>query len=186
MRYRLDEATAILERTPAVLEAWLRGLPEVWTGANEGGETWSAFDIVGHLITGERADWMARTRIILEQGEGRVFDRFDRFAQFEASKGKSLDELLAEFARLRRQNLEALRALQLKEEDLTRRGRHPGLGAVTLGNLLATWAAHDLNHLHQLARVLATQYREAVGPWADYMGVMRCAGHSDAPKELKR
>jgi hypothetical protein len=185
MRFRLPEAMAVLERTPAVLEAWLRPLPEAWTRANEGGETWSAYDIVGHLIVGERTDWLARTRIILEEGEGRVFERFDRFAQFRESQGKPLGGLLDEFAGLRRQNLKELQALNLNEEDFARRGRHPGLGTVTLGQLLATWAAHDMNHLHQLARVLATQYREAVGPWADYMGVMRCGGHSDPPKEAK-
>lgn len=179
MDFRLSDAFAILERTPAVLDAWLRPLPAHWTAATEGPGTWSAFDVVGHLIVGERTDWMARTRTILEHGERRPFDPFDRNAQFELSRGKTLAQLLDEFAALRRDNLGAFRALGLKDEDLARRGTHPALGTVTLGELLATWTAHDLNHLHQLARVLATQYREAVGPWAKYLGVMRCAGHSD-------
>jgi len=133
---------------------------------------------VGHLIHGERTDWMTRTRLILESGESRPFERFDRLAQETASRGKSLGELLDEFARLRAANLRDLRALNLGAEDLERRGTHPTFGAVTLSQLLATWAAHDLTHLHQLSRVLAHQYREAVGPWTAFLGVMQCAGHS--------
>ena len=140
--------------------------------------TWSAFDIVGHLIFGERTDWMPRVRIILENGEARPFDPFNRFAQLKENQDKSLEQLLDDFARLRSENLAALQALDLQQEDLTRRGRHPALGVVTLSELLATWAVHDLTHVHQLSRVMAHQYRDAVGPWSAYLGVLQCAGHS--------
>jgi hypothetical protein len=172
-----SDAVAILTRTPAILNAWLRGLPDAWVLRNEGKDTWSAFDIVGHLIVGERTDWMPRVRVILEDGEA-PFDPFDRFAQAKESQGKSLEDLLDNFARLRRENLSALGGLNLQPEDLTRRGRHPALGVVTLSELLATWAVHDLTHVHQLSRVMAHQYREAVGPWSAYLGVLRCKGHS--------
>ncbi|HVO81686.1 MAG TPA: DinB family protein [Terriglobales bacterium] len=174
----LAETVAILRRTPAALNALLHGLPDVWALRNEGRDTWSAFDIVGHLIVGERTDWMPRARIILQSGESRPFDPFDRFAQVKESQDKSLEQLLDEFARLREENLAALRALNLQPEDLKRQGRHPELGMVTLSELLATWAVHDLTHLHQLSRVLAHQYREAVGPWSAYLGVLHCDGHS--------
>jgi hypothetical protein len=176
--FTLPDTIAILTRTPATLNALLRGLPSMWTGSNEGDGTWSPFDIVGHLIVGERTDWMPRARIILQHGEARAFDRFDRFAQEKESQGKSLDQLLDEFARLRGDNLAALRELNLQLEDLTRRGTHPALGVVTLSQLLATWAVHDLTHLHQLARVMAHQYHDAVGPWSAYLGVLKCSGHS--------
>ncbi len=179
----LPNVVAILTRTPATLDVLLRGMPDLWVHSNEGrsseGEdTWNALDIVGHLIAGERTDWMTRARIILEKGEAQPFDPFDRYAQERESQGKSLNQLLDEFARLRRENLAALQALNLGKEDLTRRGTHPALGSVTLGELLATWAVHDLTHLHQLSRVMAHQYREAVGPWSVYLGVLHCAGHS--------
>ncbi len=176
--FKLDEAIAILTRTPAALDALLRGLPDVWVHSNEGTDSWSAFDIVGHLIVGERTDWMPRARRILENGEARPFDPFDRLAQFKESQGKSLEQLLDEFGRLRRESLAALQALNLQPEDLTRRGRHPALGVVTLSELLATWAVHDLTHLHQLSRIMAHQYRDTVGPWIAYLGVLRCTGHS--------
>src|SRR5580692_12236930 len=147
--FQLSETVAILTRTPATLNAMLRGLPDTWVRCNEGKDSWSAFDIVGHLVVGERTDWMPRVRIILENGEARSFDPFDRFAQVKESQGKSLEQLLDDFARLRQENLAALRALNLRPEDLTRRGRHPALGVVTLSELLATWAVHDLTHLHQ-------------------------------------
>jgi len=178
--FSLDEAIAVLTRTPATLNTLLCGLPNIWVRGNEGKDTWSAFDIVGHLIVGERTDWMPRVRIILENGEARPFDPFDRLAQLKESQDKSLEQLLDEFARLRRDNLAALHALNLQHEDLTRRGRHPALGVVTLSELLATWAVHDLTHVHQLSRVMAHQYREAVGPWSVYLGVLRCEGHSDS------
>jgi hypothetical protein len=180
--FSLSEATALLARTPATLDALLRGLPNGWVRATEGRtkdgkETWSPFDIVGHLIVGERTDWMPRARIILDHGEARPFDPFDRFAQAKESQGKSLEQLLDEFARVRKENLAALQALNLKPEDLARRGRHPELGLITLSELLATWAVHDLTHLHQLSRVMAHQYRDAVGPWEAYLGVLHCGGH---------
>jgi DinB superfamily len=175
--FNLGEAIAVLRRTPAALDALLRGLPDIWVRGNEGKDTWSAFDIVGHLIVGERTDWMPRARIILENGEARPFDPFDRFAQANESQGKSLQQLLDEFARLRSESLASLQSLNLQPEDRTRRGRHPELGVVTLPQLLATWAVHDLTHVHQLARVMAHQYRDAVGPWRAYLGVLNCAGH---------
>jgi hypothetical protein len=181
--FNLAEATAVLSRTPATLDALLRGLPNVWVRCNEGRsadgkDTWSAFEIVGHLIVGERTDWMPRVRVILEKGEARAFDPFDRFAQAKESQGKSLGQLLDDFARVRKESLAALQALNLQPEDLTRRGKHPALGVVTLSELLATWVVHDLTHLHQLSRVMAHQYRDAVGPWGAYLGVLQCAGHS--------
>ena len=176
--FSLAEATAVLARTPATLDALLRGLPQIWMRCNEGKDTWSAFDIMGHLIVGERTDWMPRARIILESGEARAFDPFDRFAQEKESQGKSPEQLLDEFAGLRSENLAALWALNLQPEDLARRGRHPALGVVTVSQLLATWTVHDLTHVHQLSRVMAYQYRDAVGPWGAYLGVLKCAGHS--------
>jgi len=178
MSHNLDDTLALLERTPSALDALLRNLPAGWTYRNEGGNTWSAFDIIGHLIHGERTDWIVRAKIILESGESRPFDRVDRFAQERESQGRTLGELLDEFARARRENLTALRALNLQPGDLERRGTHPVLGAVTLSQLLATWAAHDLTHLHQLSRVMAHQYRDAVGPWEKFLGVLHCDGHS--------
>jgi len=168
----------LLTRTPAILNAMLRGMPDTWARHNEGGESWSAFDIVGHLIAGERTDWMPRLRILLEYGESHPFDPFDRFAQQKESQGKSLEELLDEFAEARNESLAALQSLNLVEKDFNRRGRHPALGVVTLSELVATWTVHDLTHLHQLSRVMAYQYREAVGPWSAYLGVLKCTGHS--------
>ena len=181
--FSLADTIAVLTRTPATLNALLRGMPDIWVrrneGLNAGKATWSAFDIVGHLIEGERTDWMPRARIILESGEARAFDPFDRFAQEKDSVGKSLEQLLDEFARQRNENLAALQELNLQPKDLERRGKHPALGVVTLSELLATWAVHDLTHLHQLSRVMAHQYREAVGPWSRFLGVLQCAGHSE-------
>jgi hypothetical protein len=176
--FRLDNTLAVLTRTPATLDVLLRGMPESWVLRNEGQDSWSAFDIVGHLIFGERTDWIPRARMILEKGETRPFDPFDRFAQIKESQGKSLDQLLDEFARVRNESLSALQALTLQPEDLARRGLHPALGVVTLSQLLSTWAVHDLTHLHQLSRVMAHQYRDAVGPWSAFLGVLRCSGHS--------
>jgi hypothetical protein len=179
MHFNLDDTIALLARTPATLNTLLRDLPETWTHRNEGGDTFSAFDIVGHLIHGEHVDWIPRLRIILEQGGSRPFDRIDRFAQKRESQGKSLPQLLDEFARVRQQSLDTLRSFKLTPADLAKRGTHPVLGTVTLANLLATWPAHDMTHLHQLSRIMAHQYREAVGPWTKFLGVMQCAGHSE-------
>lgn len=179
MEHSLPDTIALLTRTPAALNALLRDLPERWTLRNEGEKTWSVFDVVGHLIHAERTDWIPRARMILEFGETRAFEPFDRWAQARESQGKSLGQLLDEFARLRSESVNELRTLNLGAEDFERRGRHPALGMVTLSQLLATWAAHDLTHLHQISRIMAHQYHEAVGPWSAYLGVMKCAGHSD-------
>ncbi|MGE5324650.1 MAG: DinB family protein [Actinomycetota bacterium] len=176
--YDLQSATALLSRTPAALNALLRDLPEGWTRRNEGEQTWSVFDVVGHLIHAERADWIPRAKMILQFGETRAFEPFNREGHAREIAGKSLSVLLDEFACLRAETLGELRGLNLQPEDLARRGRHPALGAVTLAQLLATWAGHDLTHLHQISRIMAHQYREAVGPWSRYLGVLQCAGHS--------
>ncbi len=178
MEPNLSATIQLLARTPATLNALLRDLPEPLVLRNEGENTFTAFDVVGHLIRGERTDWMPRVRRILESGESRAFEPFDRFAQTRESQGKSLPQLLDVFARLRSENLDQVRALNLQPQDLARRGLHPSLGVVTLSQLLATWAAHDLTHLHQLSRILAHQYREAVGPWTAFLGVLKCQGHS--------
>jgi len=178
MEHNLDDTIALLTRTPGALNALLRDLPDAWTRGHEGEKTWSAFDVVGHLIHGELTDWMPRARMILQFGESRAFEPFDRFAQERASQGKSLPQLLDEFARSRAENVRGLRELNLRPQDLARRGRHPALGPVTLSELLATWAAHDLTHLHQISRIMAHQYRQAVGPWNVYLGVLQCTGHS--------
>jgi len=180
MEHNLPHTISLLTRTPAALNALLRDLPETWTFRNEGENTWSAFDIVGHLIHCERSDWMPRAKTILQFGETQPFSSFDRGGHMREIPGKSLSQLLDEFARLRSENLVELRALNLRQEDLGLRGRHPAFGAVTLSQLLATWAAHDLTHLHQISRVMAHQYREAVGPWSVYLGVLQCAGHSSS------
>ena len=179
MKADLENTLALIERTPAVLNALLRDLPEAWTHRNEGGDSWTAYDIVGHLIHGERTDWLERTRRILEHGESVPFDKFDRLAQQRESKGKTLSQLLDEFAKLRKENIAKLRELKLQPADFDKRGMHRALGSVTLAELLSTWAAHDLTHLHQLSRVMAYQYRDKVGPWTKFMGVMQCKGHSE-------
>ena len=178
MEHNLEQTISLLSHTPAVLNALLRDLPETWTLRNEGENTWSAFDIVGHLIHGDRTDWIPRAKMILQFGESKPFEPFDRLGQRRESQGKSLLQLLDEFARLRSEKLSDLRALNLRPQDLELRGQHPSLGVVTLAQLLATWAVHDLTHLHQISRVMAHQYREAVGPWSGYLGVLQCAGHS--------
>ena len=178
MEFSIDQTIAVFARTPATLNALLRDLPEEWTHANEGQSTWSSFDVVGHLIHGEQTDWLVRTHLILDHGESRAFEKFDREAQFRDSAGKTLPELLDEFAHLRAENLAELRLLNLQPEQLALRGRHPALGTVTLSELLASWPAHDMTHLHQISRILAHQYRDAVGPWVKSMGVLQCSGHS--------
>jgi len=178
MEHSLPHTISLLARTPAALNAFLRDLPETWTLRNEGENTWSAFDVVGHLIFCDRTDWMPRATIIMQFGETKAFEPLDRWGQERESKGRSLAQLLDEFARVRSESLDQLRALNLRQEDLQRRGRHPDIGPVTVSQLLATWATHDLTHLHQISRVMAHQYREAVGPWSAYLGVLQCAGHS--------
>jgi hypothetical protein len=180
MEHNLQQTTSLLARTPSALNALLRDLPETWTMRNEGENTWTVFEVIGHLIHGERADWMPRAKTILEFGESRTFEPFDRLGQRREMQGKSLDQLLDEFARLRSESLTALRGLNLQQADLDRRGQHPALGKVTLSQLLATWAVHDLTHLHQISRIMARQYQDTVGPWSAYLGVLQCGGHSSS------
>ena len=168
---RLNEAAAILERTPASLGALLDGLPATWVRATEGEDTWSPYDVIGHLIHGELTDWIPRARHIMA-GETRPFEPFDRTAQFKESVGRSLSELLSDFANLRRESLAALAAMNLTDEDLSRKGLHPSLGEVTLGQLLAAWVVHDLDHVAQIARTMAKVYAEATGPWSAYLSVL--------------
>ena len=172
MKFSLDDALPILRGTPHVVRALLQDIPDPWARGTEGPDTWSPFDIVGHLIHGERTDWIARTEILLAHGETRPFTPFDRYAQFEASRGKTLHELLDTFAELRAANLIRLESLGLTALDLERRGRHPELGPCTLGELLATWVAHDLSHIAQIARVMGRQYTGAVGPWRAYLPML--------------
>jgi hypothetical protein len=172
MTFDLDQGMAILARTPAVLEALLTDLPDGWTTGNEGPDTWSPFDNVGHLIDGELTDWMPRLRIILAQGADPRFEPFDRFRHLRRNEGRPLGDLLAEFRQLREKNLADLRALPLGEAQLQLTGVHPAFGSVSARQLLATWVAHDLGHIAQITRVMAKQYFEAVGPWEQYLPVM--------------
>lgn len=172
MNFDLTDSIAVLERMPTVLRALLAGLPEEWTHDNEGPDTWSAFDVVGHLIDGEEANWMVRARIILAQGPDRRFEPFDRFRHRRVNEGKTLGELLDRFAELRARNLQEIEELDLDRDHLQMTGEHPEFGPVKLEELLATWVAHDLGHLAQIARVMAKQYREAVGPWEAYLPVL--------------
>jgi hypothetical protein len=175
--HNLETTIALIERTPSALDALLRDLPDEWTRRNEGENTWSAFDVAGHLIHTERDDWMKRTRWIFEYGETQPFPPFDRWGHVSACEGKSMAAVLEELISVRAESIAELRALDLSDADLARRGTHPALGVVTISEVLATWAAHDLNHLHQISRVMAYQYREAVGPFRRFLGVMRCEGH---------
>ena len=172
MEYAIDKALPILEKTPALLKLWLQGLSDEWIVNNEGGDTWSVYDVVGHLIHGERTDWIARIRKTLSDTD-KEFVPFDRFAQFNESKGKTLDQLLDEFATIRKQNLEEFRSLNISEQVLSKTGIHPSFGTVTLRQLLSTWVAHDLSHIAQIARVMAKQYKEEVGPWVEYLSIMK-------------
>lgn len=172
MDFDLATGTAVLERTPGTLRVMLSGLSREWTDATEGPETWSPYTVVGHLVHGERTDWIPRARIILAQGSERRFTPYDRFAQFHESQGKTLNDLLDEFTQLRNENLATLASWRLTEEDLALEGEHPEFGAVTLRQLLATWVAHDLGHVAQVARVMAKQYRDAIGPWRAYLSII--------------
>ncbi len=172
MSFQLSDAISVLERTPATFRALLSGLPDVWIAADEGPDTFSPFDNVGHLIHGERTDWIPRAQIILAQGANRRFEPYDRFAQTRESEGKRLAELLDDFAALRAANLVTLRSWKLTDRELALAGEHPELGAVTLRQLLATWVTHDLGHVAQTARVMAKRYGEAVGPWRAYLPVL--------------
>jgi hypothetical protein len=172
MDFDLEKAIEILQRTPMVLTSLLDGLSKEWLCHNEGGETWSPFDVVGHLIHGEKTDWMVRTEIILSDAPDKTFEVFDRFAQFEASKEKTISQLVEEFGKLRTQNLILLRSKNINREDLKKTGIHQAFGAVTLEQLLATWVAHDLGHIAQISRVMAKQYKDAVGPWTAYLPIL--------------
>jgi hypothetical protein len=178
MKHELENTIALLERTPRALDALLRGLPASWTENNEGGDSWNVLGVLAHLVHCERADFMPRLRMILKFGESKTFTPLDREGSARSGAGKTLDELLNEFASQRAKNLAEVRALDLKPEDMTRRGMHPLLGPVSLSEFVSTWAAHDLTHLHQISRIMAHQYRDAVGPWVRFLGVMQCAGHS--------
>lgn len=172
MSFDLPETLDLLSRTPIALNALLRGTSASWHASNEGPETWSALDVMGHLIHGEETDWIPRARIILEHGESRPFESFDRFAQFTRFAGWSLDRLLDRFAELRQDNVDTVQGWRLTEDQLEMTGRHPELGSATLRQLLATWAVHDLNHVAQISRVLAKRYTEDVGVWREYLSIL--------------
>lgn len=173
MQYNLNDAVNILERTPILLRTMLEGLPEEWLNNNEGEDTWSPYDVVGHLVHGEKTDWIGRMSIILSDAEDKTFEPFDRFAQFEDSKGKTITMLLDEFAALREQNLNTLQEKGITEEDFVRTGIHPAFGEVKLSQLLSTWVVHDLSHMAQISRVMAKQYKEEVGPWQEYLSILK-------------
>ncbi len=178
MDHNLEETENLLARTPDVFNSLLRGLPATWILGNEGEGTWTPFDVVAHMIHAEYEDWIPRAQVILRFGESQAFPPFDREANFSKSRGQTLEALLDEFARARSASLQELNKWNLQPQDLEKRGRHPVLGAVTLSELLATWATHDLTHLHQITRLMAHRYREAVGPFSRFLGVLHCAGHS--------
>lgn len=173
MQYNLTQAIAILERTPTVLRTYLYDLPTEWTSLNEGPDTWSPFDVIGHLIHGEQEDWLKRANLILSDKEDKTFAPFDRFAQFEHSKGKSMNQLLDEFEALRAENLKELKSFNLSDEQLQLKGKHPVLGDVTLKELLSCWVVHDLGHISQISRVMAKQYKAEVGPWIQFLGILK-------------
>ena len=172
MKYSFERSIEILERTPGVFRELLSGIGEEWVMANEGPDTFSPYDVIGHLIHGEKTDWVPRAKIILEHGLSKPFTPYDRFAQFEESKGKSLQQLLDEFEEKRNENMQWFKSLKLTEADLEKRGMHPGLGEVSLRNLLATWVVHDLTHIAQVGRVMAKQYKEEMGPWPAYFRIL--------------
>lgn len=172
MKFNFNKALEILERTPEVLETMLNGISKEWNINNEGEGTWSAYDIVGHLIHGEKTDWIPRMDIILSSNSNKDFEPFDRFAQLKESSGKNLSQLLGEFKVLRKKNIEYLLARNLNEANLIQEGIHPSFGSVTLSELLSTWVVHDLNHIAQISRVLAKQYITEVGPWKEYLRIL--------------
>ena len=172
MEFNLNNSTAVLERTPAVIETMLAGLPEELVMSNEGKDTWSPFDVVGHLINGEKEVWIVRMEIILSVKEDKAFAPFDRFSQLKANKEKTITQLINEFKDLRKKNIEILRSKKISGTDLDKNGIHPDFGAVTLRQLLAMWPAHDLTHLTQITRTMAIQHKELIGPWAKYLSIM--------------
>ncbi len=173
MNFTLEKSLEILERTPDVLITMLEDISTDWTLVNEGGDSWSAYDILGHLIHGEKTDWIPRAEIILSNNTDKTFTPFDRLAQVEDSKGKSLSQLLTEFKTLREINIEYLRSKKITDKNLEEKGIHPAFGEVTLSQLLSTWVVHDLNHIAQISRVMAKQYKAAVGPWIEYVRILQ-------------
>lgn len=172
MKYDLEQAILVLERTPRVMKTLLGGLSSEWTANNEGGDSWSPYDVIGHLVHGEKTDWMPRLEIILSDEGNKTFTPYDRFAQFEMSKGKTLNELLNSFETLRKDNLNTLQSKNLTVLDLDKKGIHPELGPVTLREMLSAWVVHDLGHITQVSRVMAKQYKEEVGPWTRYLTIL--------------
>jgi hypothetical protein len=172
MKYSIERSCEILDRTPAVLRSLLSGLSDDWVLPNEGPETFSPYDVIGHLIHGEKTDWTARAKMILEFGNSKTFERWNRVAMYEESEGKTLQQLLDEFAAIRKTNMVWFRSLNLTETDLDKQGMHPVLGDVTLRNLLATWVVHDLTHIAQVTRVMAKQYKEEMGPWPEFFRIL--------------
>jgi len=173
MKFTVEKSLEILERTPNVLIAMLQDISSDWTSPNEGGDSWSVYDIIGHLIHGEKTDWVPRTEIILSENSDKKFTPFDRFAQFEDSKGKTLNQLLKEFKMLRERNIEQLRSKKITDKNLEEIGIHPAFGNVTLSQLLSTWVVHDLNHIAQISRVMAKQFKVEVGPWTEYLRILQ-------------
>lgn len=172
MNYSVERAYEILERTPTILKSLLSGLSPDWTMCNEGPDTFSPYDVIGHLIHGEQTDWVVRAKHILAVGTASPFEPWDRFAQFENSRGKTLEQLLSEFDLLRQENINWLKFVSLSEADLEKKGVHPVLGEVTLRNLLSTWVVHDLTHIAQVTRVMAKQYKEEIGPWTEFFRIL--------------
>ena len=173
MSFKLETSIEILERTPNVLKVMLQNLPPDFISVNEGGETWNIFDVIGHLVHGEKTDWLPRAEIILSEKTDKTFEQFDRFAQFEESEGKTLTELLVEFQTLREKNISVLRSKNISDKDLENKGIHPAFGEVTLSQLLSTWVVHDLDHISQISRILAKQYQSDVGPWVEYLKILK-------------
>jgi uncharacterized damage-inducible protein DinB len=173
MSFTIAKTFEILEQTPDTLINLTSGLSQEWIKTNEGGETWSVFDVVGHLLHGDKTDWLKRVKVILSDSDDKRFTPFDRFAQLETSKGKTLTELLKEFKEVRKSNLTALRALNISEADLSKTGIHPTFGTVTLKQLISTWAVHDLDHLSQISRVMAKQYKDETGPWVEFLKILK-------------
>lgn len=173
MNFTIEKSIEILERTPEVLAVMLQNISPDWTENNEGGETWSVYDVIGHLVHGEKNDWIQRAEIILSENPDKTFRAFDRFAQFEESRGKSLTQLLDEFKSLREKNIENLRSKKISEKDFEEKGIHPAFGEVLLSQLISTWVVHDLDHISQISRVMAKQYKNDVGPWVEYLKVLK-------------
>ena len=172
MKFNLKRSIEILERTPFVLENILQDISQEWAMTNEGKDTFSPYDVLGHLIHGEKTDWVVRLEIILSDKADKTFEPYDRFAQFTESKDKTLNQLLMEFKMFRIKNMERLNSKNLTENDMSKTGKHPVLGIVTLQQLLATWTVHDLSHIAQITRVMAKQYKEEVGPWINFLPIL--------------